>query len=221
MRKNLLVNSEYYHIFNRSIAKFVIFNSDVDYLRFIELMKFYRYNNPPCRFSDFKALEISHQKSIMQNLEESGELLVEIVAYCLMPTHFHLILKQISNHGITKFMRKVSDSYSKNFNLAHGRKGPLWESHFNSVLVSKDEQMLHLTRYLHLNPTTANLVKKPNLWKYSSYLEYLDKTDDNLCNFRDIIYLPVEKYKNFVLDQISYQKELGKIKNLLIDNYSG
>lgn len=221
MRKDLLVNGEYYHIFNRSIAKFQIFNSEHDYERYRSLVEFYRYKDLPDKYSNFSQLKPAHCKAIMKNLSETSELLVEIVAYCIMPTHFHLILKQVTNNGISEFMRKVSDSYTRYFNISHGRKGPLWEDHFKNKLVKTDEQMLHLSRYIHINPVTAGLVKKPNQWKYSSYLEYTNKSDNNLCHFKDIIDMPTGDYKKFVLDRISYQKEISKIKHLLFDNYLG
>lgn len=221
MRKELLVSGEYYHIFSRSIAKFVIFNNDQDFERFRSLIDYYRYKDLPVKYSKLMELTPINRKIILKNLHDSNVVIIEIVAYCIMPTHFHLILKQISDNGITDFMKKVLDSYTRNFNIIHGRKGPLWEDHFKNVLVKTDEQMLHLSRYIHLNPVTAGLVKKPNEWVYSSCLEYFDKTEDKLCNFKDIIDVPREKYKEFVSDQISYQKELGLIKHLLIDNYSG
>lgn len=221
MRKDLLVNGEYYHIFNRSIAKYQIFNNEKDYERFRSLVEYYRYDNLFYRFSEMIQLKPLHRKTIMNDLLKSGDLIVEIVAYCFMPTHFHLILKQVSDNGITLFTKKVLDSYTRNFNIDHGRKGPLWEGHFKNILIDSDEQMLHLSRYIHLNPVSAGLVKKPNQWEFSSYLEYINKVDDGLCQFKEVIDVSEDKYKEFVLDQISYQKEISKIKKLLLDNYSG
>lgn len=221
MRKDLLANDQYYHIFNRSIAKYQIFNGKMDYERFRGLIDLYRYKDLPYKYSKINQLNPIHRKAIMENLYKTSDLSVEIVAYCFMPTHFHLILKQVTDNGITEFIKKILDSYTRYFNIAHGRKGPLWEGHFKNVLIKSDEQMLHLSRYLHLNPVSAGLVKKPNQWKFSSYLEYIDKTDNNLCQFKDIIDIQRDKYKEFVLDQISYQKEISKIKKLLFENYSG
>jgi len=139
-----------------------------------------------------------------------------------MPTHIHLVLKQVVDNGISKFMAKVLNSYSRYFNCRHHRKGHLFEGKFKNVLVKDDEQMLHLTRYFHLNPTTAGLVKKPEDWFHSSYSEYIGKNkEDSICDFKEIISIKPAQYRKFVHDRIDYQKKLSLIKHLLIDDYSG
>lgn len=222
MRKDALVNNQYYHIFSRSIAKYEIFIQDEDYQRILELIDLYRYHDFPCKYSHFAGLNISNQKAIVKGLKETSDLLVEIIAYCLMPTHFHLILKQNINGGIALYMKKVLDGYSKYFNVKHGRMGPLWESRFKNVLIRTDEQLLHLTRYIHLNPVSAGLVAKPEDWIFSSYKEYIrEEKESDLCNFRELFDLSPKNYKKFVLDRVDYQKQLSFIKNLLLDSYTG
>ncbi len=78
-----------------------------------------------------------------------------------MPTHIHLILKQLKEDGISAYMSKILNSYTCYFNRRTKRKGPLWESRFKRVEVTSDEQLLHLTRYIHLNPVTAHIVEEP------------------------------------------------------------
>jgi len=221
MRKNPLINEQYYHVLNRSIAKYQIFNNTEDYSRIIELIDLYRFAEFPCKYSKFLSFCPTHRRAIIDNLTKKSDQLVDIIAYCIMPTHIHLILKQLKDNGITKYMSKILDSYSRYFNIHHDRKGPLWESHFNSILVGSDEQMLHLTRYIHLNAVSAGLVKKPQQWHFSSYNEYLGKTRHRLCRFDEIMDIDPEKYRKFVLDRISYQKELSRIKHLLLENYAG
>lgn len=221
MRKEPLVQDNYYHIFNRSIAQFRIFDNAKLLDRFVQMLNLYRFTDFNYRYSEFSKLTRANQEIVIDQLKESGEKCVEIIAYCLMPTHFHLILKQDTESGIKDYMAKVLNSYSRYFNLSHGRKGPLWEGHFRNVLVKTDEQILHLTRYIHLNPVSAGLVNKPEDWKHSSYLEYLGDGRENLCSYNEIFDIIPSQYKKFVNDQIAYQKELSKIKNLLIDDYSG
>ena len=224
MRKNPLVNEYCYHIINRSIAKYVIFNNNDDYKRIIKLLYLYRFVDFQYKYSKFTQLSLLHQKSIINSLKNSPQL-VEIIAYCVMPTHIHLILKQTTENGISKFMAKVLDGYSKYFNIKYHRKGPLWEGHFKSILVNNDDQLIHLSRYIHLNPTSAGLVKKPQEWYFSSYCEYItgsnDKNHDNLCQYENLIDLSPKEYKKFVQERISYQQELSKIKHVLLENYSG
>jgi putative transposase len=109
------------------------------------------------------------QLAIKDSLQSENEQLVEVVAYCIMQTHFHLILKQVTEDGIAKFMGRILNGYSRYFNSLHSRVGPLWTGRFKNVLIRNDEHLLHLTRYIHLNPVSAGLVTKPEDWDYSSY----------------------------------------------------
>lgn len=221
IRKDPLINEQYHHIYNRSIAKYVIFNDKQDYFRFIELIDLCRFTEFAYRYSDFLDLNEQFRAQYINNLKNSSKL-VEIIAYCIMPTHIHLMLQQIADKGISKFMSKVQNSYSRYFNIRHQRKGPLFEGKFKNVLIKEDEQMLHVTRYFHLNPTSAGLVKKPEDWKFSSYQEYISNSCDNsICNFKEIINLNSSQYKKFVEDRIDYQRKLSFIKNLLLDDYNG
>lgn len=118
-------------------------------------------------------------------------------------------------------MRKVLDSYSKYFNINNNRHGPLWESRFKDVLVTDDEQLLHLTRYLHLNPVSAGLINNPEQWPFSSYGEYLGKTKTGICAWDGLFEIDFKRYKKFVHDRTDYQKSLSSIKRLLNKNYTG
>ena len=103
------------------------------------------------------------------------------------------------------------------FNSKNNRKGPLWEGRFNRVLVENNDQLLHLTRYIHLNPSTDRLVENPIDWDFSSYKEYIDTHNKKICNFSDYMDIEVNSYKQFVNDRISYQKDLARIKHLELD----
>ena len=139
----------------------------------------------------------------------------------MMPTHFHFILKEIKKGGIKNFVRLTTNSYSKYFNIKYRRKGPLWEGPFKNVAIENDSQLLHLTRYIHLNPVTAKLVNKAVDWEYSSYREYIGLTSENerLCNFSEYIDINIPEYKKFVSKQIEYQRELALIKHLIFKKY--
>lgn len=221
MRKNPLVVGETYHVFCRSIANFKVFNNDFDFVRMQQLIKYYRILNK-IKFSKFIELQLVKEEgfdnafNIISNGEDES---VQIIAYCLMPNHIHLILKQLMINGISKYMKDLLISYTRTFNLMHKRMGPLWESRFKSVLVDTDEQLLHLTRYQHLNPVTANLVSNPEDWVYSSYREYLGKANllSSICKFEDNLEIIPNQYQQFVCDRIAYQKELAIIKKMKID----
>jgi putative transposase len=83
--------------------------------------------------------------------------------------------------------------------------------------VESEEQLLHLTRYIHLNPVTAYLIKSPDQWAYSSYAEYISQRTHTLCDFKDYVDLDAKSYSDFTNNQIGYQKELAIIKNLKLD----
>ena len=189
----------------------------------LEVLKLYQFSNFKYRYSKFTELESKLQNDIWLKISAENKRLVEILAYCLMPTHIHLILKQIIKNGITKYMARVLNSYSRYFNLIHKRIGPLWSGRFKSVLVDTDEQLLHLTRYIHLNPTSAGMSAKPEDWLFSSYREYINllHKEDNLCRFGDRLDISPEKYQRFVDNQQDYQKKLSQIKKYLIDDYTG
>lgn len=221
VRKIPLVNGQYYHIFSRSIAKYEVFNDADDFERVFELIDLCRYTEFDYKYSRFKELEISTRGTIINKLRKENNTLTEIIAFCIMPTHLHLLLKQVANKGISKYISKILNSYTKYFNSRHHRNGPLWESHFKNVLVNNDEQLLHLTRYIHLNPSSTGLVSNPFDWQLSSLKEYCEEITNGICQFNEIIDMSTRKYKKFVLDQKNYQRSLSLIKSIMIDNYAG
>lgn len=212
-----LVTGEICHVFNKSIAGYKIFNDESDYIRMAQVLMYYQKKNKTVRFSEYLRREKT-QENIMQDAEET-EKLVNIVAYCLMSTHIHLILEQLQEKGISEYMRKILDSYSRYFNIKHNRKGPLWEGRFKKVIVETEGQLLHLTRYIHLNPVSAYLVNKPEDWRFSSYGEYLSEDSrEKFCNYKKILDFKPETYRKFVENNIEYQRELANIKNFTFDH---
>jgi putative transposase len=220
-RKDALENDHYYHIFSRSIAKYVIFNDGEEYSRFIEIANLYKHIDFNYQYSKYVRLDPIKQSEIINNLQSDDNVSVEIIAFCLMPTHIHFLLKQVSDQGISKFMGKILNCYSRYYNIKHRRNGPLWSGRFKNVLIENDEQLLHLTRYIHLNPTSAGLAANPADWESSSYNDYIDPTNSTLLRRGDIFNISPEEYKKFVTDQKDYQAELSKIKHQLIEDYAG
>lgn len=216
-RKDPLVTGQYYHIFNRSIARYKIFTSVKDFQRFLDALVYFRSPEPFLKFSRFLELSEKNRRNILLN---QSEPIIDIIAYCILPTHFHLILKQNIDESISTYLGNLENSYSRYFNVKYKRKGHLWEAKFKNILVESDEQLLHLTRYIHLNPVSAGIVDNPEDWQWSSYNEYISG-EETLCKYKDIIDISQEDYKKFVMDRKDYQRELSKIKAMLIDDYSG
>ncbi|MBU2044271.1 MAG: transposase [Candidatus Omnitrophica bacterium] len=211
-------NSEIHHVFTKSIAGYKVFNTDYDFCRIIDALCFYSLEDPPCKFAYYKNSIEKNSKSKFQQVQ-FDRLILRIIAYCIMPTHIHLILEQSKDNAVSQYMNFILKSYSKYFNVKHKRKGPLWEGRFSNVRVETDEQLLHLTRYLHLNPVTAGIIDRPQDWQFSSYREYLGliSEDQRLCSYDQFFKIDSKSYKKFVNDQISYQRELAKIKNMLME----
>ncbi|MBI3384739.1 transposase [Candidatus Gottesmanbacteria bacterium] len=136
-----------------------------------------------------------------------------------MPTHFHFTLQQTEDFGIYKFLHKISNSYAHYFNIKHETSGPLFEPNFEAVHVETDEQILHLSRYIHLNPVTAYLVDKPEDYSYSSYKHYigLEKLDFVYPSIILDQFRSIKDYEKFVMARKDYQRDLAKIKHLIIE----
>lgn len=218
-RTTPLVNEEYYHIYNRGVAKQPTYFSLKDYERFLLCLSYYRFREAPFRLSKLLQIEKQEREQLLSKLEIS-EKTVEIIAFCLMPNHFHLLLKQISDGGISGFMKKVSDSYTKYINIRHERVGPLFQGMFKAVHILTDEQLLHLSRYIHLNPLVSFVVREENFLSYpwSSLKYYLDG-NSTLINTDPVFeHFPnPKKYLQFVMDQADYGKKLAMIKHAILE----
>lgn len=209
------VNGQYYHVYNRGVAKQKIFHDTQDYLHYLHTLSFYLEKDPDNKLSALSAIQRAKILS-----KEPQLPLVEILAYCLMPNHFHLIVKQLSDEGITTFLRRTSNSYARAYNTRYDRVGTLYQGRFSAVLVENDEQLLHLSRYIHLNPFIANLCDKPEEYQWSSYrLNYLQNISDRLCHPKFVISLmgSSTEYKQFIDEYSDYALDLSIIKKQLID----
>lgn len=219
-RKTPLVTGEYYHVFNRGVAKQPIFFDKRDYQQAVLGFTFYHFAKPPLRLSRFKQLSREQKEDFMTKLSKDNSVLVKIISYCLMPNHFHLLLQQVIDGGIAIFLSRFSNSYTKYQNTKTHRVGPLLSGTFKFVHVEDDEQLIHLSRYIHLNPVVSYVIKDEELLLYpwSSLSAYL-KGDSSLVDCKPVLSLfkSAEDYKEFVLDQIDYGKKLEGIKHLTLE----
>ncbi len=221
-RKDPLVTGGIYHVMNKSIAGFKIFHTQNDYLRLKQMMRYFQFKGLLPKFSQFRELKWVQAKGFENALAEmtiDSKRHVQILAYCLMPTHLHIVAKQLTKNGISIFMANLLNSYARFFNIKRKRHGPLWVGRFKSVLVETDEQLLHLTRYIHLNPTTADLIAKPEDWLWSSYGEYIrpEGFEHPLCQYQELLDITPTQYQKFANDHIDYQRNLAIVKKLILD----
>lgn len=221
-RKIPLINSQVYHIYNKGINSQPIFTDKWEYKRALQAIKFYKYGFEDFKLSDFLALAKNKQDKIWGEVKSDNNNLVKILSFCLMPNHFHLLLKQENDAGISNFMKKFQSSYSHYFNNRQNRKGTVFMGQFKAVLIETEEQLLHVSRYIHLNPYSAFIIKKlPELENYpwSSYKEYLKPNNNNISYTEDILsyFSSSNNYRKFVNDNADYQKSLEKIKHLILE----
>jgi putative transposase len=208
-----------FHIYNKSIADYKIFNDEKEYQTMLDLIYFHSFKELPYSFSTFKKFKSFSRNGENKTTTNDQIRRVDTVAYCIMPTHIHLILKEIQQDGISIYMKQILKGYSQYFNFRHNRKGPLWENRFKNTLVENQEQLRHLSRYVHLNPSTTFLTNNPVEWRYSSYRECIGAAvpDEKICNLSHLIEMDCNSYKKFVEDNLDYQRELHKIKNLCLE----
>jgi putative transposase len=220
--KNVLktyVDEGYYHIYNRGVEKRKIFLDDQDYKVFLKYLKLYL--DPPMEIP-FRTVTIGNYtfKAPAKPLKNYNNQL-ELLAYCLMPNHFHLLLKQKPRDTIEFFMRSLGTKYSTYFNKRYDRVGSLFQGPYKAVLIENDDYLLHLSRYIHLNPVKDS----PLHMAFSSYADYLGKRNTSWINTKTILvyfktaqktnFKDILSYQSFVEDYIQDPKEL--IAGLTLD----
>ncbi len=212
---------EYFHIFNRGNDKQNILKDARDYIRFLFLILYFQSPLLIYNLGRQVTYFVRHRMFNMQ--DEEGEILksryVELVAFCLMPNHFHLLVKQHTESGISKYMQKVQNAYTKYFNTKYKRTGHLFQGPYKIVHVATNNQLLYLSCYIHRNPRELlNWKDKEDKYPWSSLQDY---TSGNRWGFlleESVVieqFSGAEEYAKFV--GTSTAKELSKIDDLLID----
>jgi len=204
-------SDSYYHVFNRGVEKRDIFLDDEDYHMFIYYLLIY--------LSPLEKVIEKYPKLPFRLYNKNLSQEVDIISYCLMPNHFHLLLKQRTRDGVSKLLKQVTNGYTLYFNKKYNRVGGLMQGRFKAVRIPTDELLMHISRYIHLNPVVAGISKDPKDYKWSSYKDYF-RGDDTFVKTREILGLfeSLTEYENFTNDQIDYAIELNKLKNLSLDD---
>ncbi|MFT5849411.1 MAG: putative transposase [Patiriisocius sp.] len=184
---------DFYHVYNRGVNKDTIFFRDSDNQQFQRLL--YVKNSS-------KRIDTSRVKGVPLHKIERGETLVDILAYCLMPNHFHIMLHEKEEGGISKFMGKLSTAYSMYINTKYKRTGPLVCRPFRSKYVDNDDYFKWVMSYIHANPiklfTESNSTQTLLTYPYSSYVDYKEQLRE----------------ESLILNIDALPIELGEIENL-------
>lgn len=181
---------EIFHIYNHAVDNFLLFYVEEDYDYFLSIFK--------------------------NKLEK---IPAEIYAYCLMPNHYHFLIRQVSDKTIYKLFNYAYISYARYYNNRYNRKGHIFRTPLQHINVNSKTYMIQLCKYIHMNPVYANLVDKPEDWKYSNYLEWIKKRksllfaeDIQINHFQD-----PQKYIEFVNSIRFYNTKLYWVESTLSD----
>jgi putative transposase len=218
-----LVTGEIYHVFNRGIDGRPTFIRKKEYERVKELIRFYQWKDLSVRYSVFREWDEERQQNLMKKIRSFGEPLVEIIAYCFMPNHFHLLVRQSSSGGTSKFLSNMQNSYTRYFNTKNHRLGSLFLDQFKAVRIEDEVQLLHVSRYIHLNPYTAFVVKtldELSFYPWTSIPEYLELDKREICQKQLLMgyFKNVTAFRSFVFDHAAYQRRLIGISHLTFES---
>lgn len=227
MRKIPLATNSIYHVYNRGVEKREVFLDPSYYFRFLSILKHYLDYDYPYSLLE-RSLKKIKSKEKRQKVFERLETKrikppVEIISFCLMPNHYHLTLNQLVEEGISNFMHRLGTSYTNYFNIRQERSGILFEGVFKAVLVESEEQLLHLTRYQHINPHSLGLTTKElTNYSWSSLPVYLGEKTPSFIKPRVVLsaFKKPESYLKFVLAEIT-ESETFHLGDIAIDDDFG
>ncbi len=211
----------YYHVYNRGVEKRTIFETDRDHQRFSDTLCYYLHDQE-VSFALFQRFNKEKKKIYLEtNPQNLSTRRVHLIAHCLMPNHFHLLLKGARYDGITLFLSDISNSHTRYFNIKNERVGRLFQGPFKSKEISDEGSLLQVSRYLHINPLPAGLAKNPEDYPYSSYKTWIGQGKSSLLSLGLISgwlkkFGGPEKYKKFVEAKIGQDPKRG-IENLILE----
>lgn len=216
MRKIKIVPGEYYHVYNRGNNKQPVFLDERDWIRFLFLtiyfqssLTFYNIGRQVTNFVRHSVFNIRGE-TIKEIIKNRG---VELINFTQMPNHFHLIIRELKEKGISQYMQKVLDAYTKYFNAKYKNSGHLFQGPFQIVHIKDDNQLIYLSAYIHRNPREIKeWTNKEYSFPWSSYQDCVNKNRwDELLKIGIITdqFSSVEKYKSFV--ETSGAKDLSNL----------
>lgn len=202
MNRDPFENGEYYHIYNRGTDKRNIFDASYDVERFLKSMEFFNSVDPIVSLYHLEFEEIQVEKR---------DKLVEIIAYCLNPNHYHLILKQLVDNGIPEFMKRLNGGYTSYFNFKNDRAGSLFQGTYKSKHARTNDYLLRLSAYVNLNDKVHQLrgltpqLIRSSFEEYTTGIKMLCNTDVILSQF------PTRgAYKTFALEALEQMQQRKK-----------
>ena len=206
------MNETIFHIYNRGVEKRNIFLSESDYTRFLDSLSLFNSTEYNSNITSFATLTEVRLRS------RPDTQLVEIMAFCLMPNHYHIMLRPRIEPGLTIFMRKLGTGYTNYFNLKYKRVGSLFQGKFKSKAITSDTHFNWLPHYIHTNPFDRSLTSVTE-YPWSSYGEYagMRKYSDIVdTSFLSSWFETCENFKKESADWLASQKEMSDFHELVI-----
>ena len=227
-----LLNNELYHVVLRSVGDTIVFKDINDYYRGI--FSIYELNTKDLvTIRERRKTRLEQKKTNRGPTPDTRDKFVEVLAFCFMPNHIHLLLKQLKDSGISQFMQKVGTGYAVYFNNKYNRKGHLF-NRFKAVHIKTNDQFKNTFVYIHINPTDLiesgfkeKGVKNPKKvisflenYKWSSYQDYLGRKNFPSVTVRDFL-LNVMGGENgcreAVEDWIKHKGEISQFSNIILE----
>ena len=218
VRLEPFINNRIYHIFNKTIDHREIFTDTVNCKKFLSIITYYRSNKAKISFSKLPSLDRIYVSTYEKEIQLHKYFRIEILAYCLMPTHFHLLIKQVTDKGISRYIADILNSFTKYFNIKYERIGPIFLPNFKAVKINNESQFMHAGRYVHLNPYSSGLCKsykELENYQWSSLKAYICDSKEDFVYQKDLMDLfnkNKDRYKRFVLSNAEHQKTLETVK---------
>lgn len=226
--------NEIYHIYNRGIEKRNIFINDKDYVRFIHDLFEFNDRNAAINLAYHINQKQPKEIGLPKIKRQPRELLVELLAFCLMPNHFHLMIKQKMDNGIPKFMHKLGTGYTNYFNQKYERVGSLFQGSYKMTHINNETHFIHLPFYIHLNPLDLaapewrqrelkdykKAVKFLESYRWSSHLDYIGKKNFASATQREFLLEFFGDSKKYKKDITSWLKNLNLeiIADVMLEN---
>ncbi len=222
MQREPFVEGEFYHVYNQGVEKRNICSDEYDANRFLVSMSIFNSVDPIGSIYE-QSFEGKQSNKLGGRTAKSNERLVNIVAYCLNPNHFHLLLEQVAEKGISEFMKRLSGGYTWYFNNRYKRRGHLFQGPFRSIHVNTDKYLLHLSAYINLNNRVHQIDDELAKLVRSSWSEYVESAEKQVCE-KDVTlgqFKNKNEYKVYAEDALSIMLERKKnekeIRRLSID----
>jgi putative transposase len=206
-KREKIAVGEYYHVYNRGTDKRPIFGNEEDLERFIESMYIFNSIEPTMSLIRKKS-----ELNLSVGVQPLHEQLVEIVAYSLLPNHFHILIKQITEGGTSEFMKRLQGGYTSYFNTEHGRSGALFQGKYKYKHVPSDEYFRTIFCYVTFNANVHNIPKDKSNLVASSFDEYLSRTPaiiskSQMYSVFDVFNNNIRKIKKYGLEVTSIIRE--------------